>query len=51
MSISVNVKNLKKTYPGKVPTHALKGVTFQVNEGVFMAIMGKSGSGKSTLHH
>lgn len=51
MSIIIKVKNLKKTYPGKVLTHALKGVTFDIEEGEFMAIMGKSGGGKSTLLH
>jgi putative ABC transport system ATP-binding protein len=51
MSIDVEVKNLKKTYPGKVPTYALRGVTFDIKEGEFVAIMGKSGGGKSTLLH
>ena len=51
MSIDIEVKNLKKTYPGRVPTHALKGVTFDVKKSEFMAIMGKSGGGKSTLLH
>lgn len=47
----IDVKNLKKTYLGKVPTPALKGVTFSVVKGEFISLTGKSGSGKSTLLH
>ena len=47
----ISVKNLTKTYGGKVPTQALKGVGFEVQKGEFIAIMGRSGSGKSTLLH
>lgn len=47
----IEVKNLKKTYEGKVPTHALKNINFKVEKGEFIALMGRSGSGKSTLLH
>jgi putative ABC transport system ATP-binding protein len=51
MNIDIKVNNLNKIYPGKVPTHALRGISFEITEGEFVAIMGKSGSGKSTMLH
>lgn len=47
----IQIKNLKKIYPGKPPTEALKNISFNVERGEFLAVMGRSGSGKSTFLH
>ncbi len=46
----INIKDIEKTYiKTSVETHVLRGVTFSIQRGEYVAIMGASGSGKSTL--
>lgn len=46
----IELHNIKRNFiVGSETVHALRGVSFTINEGEFVTIMGTSGSGKSTL--
>ena len=51
MTELLEVRDVRKTYPGSPPVQALAAVTLTLRAGERMAVVGPSGSGKTTLLH
>ena len=52
MSVLIEAVDVHKTYRvGKVQVPALRGISFSVDKGEFVSVVGPSGSGKSTLFY
>jgi putative ABC transport system ATP-binding protein len=50
--LAVFLENVHKVYyTGRIPVHAISGITLAVEKGEFLVLMGPSGCGKSTLLH
>ena len=51
MTVLLEVRDVRKTYPGSPPVQALAAVTLTLRAGERIAVVGPSGSGKTTLLH
>ena len=48
MPLAIRCTNLFKTYPGKPPVEAVRGIDFEVNVGQCYGVLGPNGAGKTT---
>jgi ABC-2 type transport system ATP-binding protein len=48
MPRAIHCQNLVKTYPGKPPVEAVRGINFEVNVGECYGVLGPNGAGKTT---
>lgn len=48
MPLAIRCQNLTKTYPGRPPVHAVRGIDFEVQIGECYGVLGPNGAGKTT---
>jgi ABC-2 type transport system ATP-binding protein len=49
MAVALDIQEVKKSFGADKPVHALKGVSFAVEQGEFFGLLGPNGAGKTTL--
>ena len=48
MTVAIKCTDLKKTYPGKPPVEAVRGIDLEVKTGECYGVLGPNGAGKTT---
>ncbi len=49
MSVGISYRAIDKVFPGRVPVHALRDISFDIEPGELFCLLGPSGCGKTTL--